>query len=202
MFVPTPNPQELRQGDIVKGFYYPQIKGNEQHFIGSPVDPFDDFIPPQAPPNLSPITDPDADRDFRWLTSHVNVLLRCYSMILSQCCELELQNGRVRADAFVLAPVLRIPKHIASDPEKLTKLKQNSMEVYVGRFYVQPCPPLSHEYVVNFSRVFSVSSKEFALLLSRKVLELTPEARVRMKLKLGYHFSRSTEDERAAGLME
>lgn len=188
MFLPSPG-HELRQGDILRGLYYPEPNLEALSFEGNPSEPLAKTLA------LSPLIETDT-RKFKWLVGRTRYLLRGHVIVLSQCCDMDLEGKRTpKAHAIMLSPLLDIPANILADPEKLDRLKLNENRFYTNNFYIPSVHPIASDSVVNFNRVFSVSSSRFAILLERKVLEMTIESRYNLKSKFAYNFSRSAGDD-------
>jgi hypothetical protein len=123
-------------------------------------------------------------------------------MVLSQCCDLELRNRKLVALAFIIAPLFEIPKSTVAEADKYAALKQNIPTEHTSYFYVEAQPPLPTEYRVDFARVASIPNTEYDVALKNKVLQLSDEMRIRLKLKLSHYGGRPTPEELAAGVFE
>lgn len=187
MFVSDPNLNELRQGDILHGLYYPE-SGIKLVLDGAPIEPF------EGSRALTAAIEPDG-RQFQWVPGKIRYLVRGYVIVLSQCCDLELKGRLPKAHAIVLAPLLDIPPTILGDQEKLAKLQANDVRDYTNYFHIAQKSPLTSDCVVNLNRLFSMSNGTFSELVSRKRLEMTIEARFALKTKLQYNFSRPAGDD-------
>jgi hypothetical protein len=194
MFMPELNRNELRQGDIIYGLYYPSMKCETLGLVGRVASP---STPVTESLSLSAVT--EKSYGIEWMSAQVQVF-RGFSIILSQCCDLERRNGKLNYPAFVISPLQDIPYPIRTYPERLVDFQENSLGKYINNFYILQSPPLPQAYQVDFSMVVSVPRSEFDFALTGKVLQMTDEARVRFKLKLGQHFSRPTQDEIDTGL--
>lgn len=189
MFKREADKTRLRQGDILEGFYYPVFKSSEMRLVGNPR-------PPQS--SISPLTlEPRLVEKSR-LQAMLDVE-RCFVIVLSQCCELQVnQQGKPDVPAFVLAPLVDTPYNIRIKPENLEKFRANSTKDYVNLFHISQRTPLTSECAVDFNKVFSVQAGDYQFALKGKVLEMTDEARVLLKVKLGLHFGRPTQEEISA----
>lgn len=98
MFTATPNRDELRQGDIIQGLYYPLMKCEQLRLIGEPADP---VAPVGELFSLSAVAEKKSG--VNWFTAQIQVS-RGYYIVLSQCCDLERHNGKLDAPAFVVPP--------------------------------------------------------------------------------------------------
>jgi len=189
MFTSSINRKELRQGDIIEGLYYPFINCESLNLVGTVSD---NSCSVTETPRLSALAKKESEREL--LTAQIQVS-RGFSIIISQCCDLELHNGKLDLPAFVVAPLQPIPYMIRTKQEKLDVFQQNLLEQYINLFYIQKVPPLPDAYHVNFGMIVSIPHKEFNFVMSRKVLQMTDESRVHFKLKLARHFGRPTQDE-------
>ncbi len=185
MFVEVPNRQDLRQGDIVQGFYFPHLTCSQIQILGSPPSA---PTAPNGPLNLT------AKAQKQFLNASIQVQ-RSYCIVLSQCCDLIHENGKLKLPAFVLSPLMDVPYQIRNDNVKLTALKKNEPGKYVNLFYIPQVSPLPQDYVVDFVNAFSVLRADLKFALDGKVLQMKDEARVSFKVKLGLHFARPTQEE-------
>src|SRR6266850_2796015 len=188
MFVDNPKLDELRQGDILRRVYYPEASGTDLCIDATPVEPLEQTLA------ASPVIETDR-RNFKWLSGRIRFLLRGYVIVISQCCDLELKGRLPKAHAIVLAPILDVPPTISGDTDKLRKLELNDIRDFTNYFHLTQHPPLASNCIVNLNRLFSVSNNDFSDLLSRKVLEMTVDARFTLKKKLQYNFSRPAGDD-------
>jgi hypothetical protein len=190
MFIANPNLDTLRQGDIVSGLFYPIMKCNGLQVFGTINDKDDvDFERMRFTPTR-------VGRKYGMDLLHATLdVFRCYSIILSQCCDLELHNGALAGPAFVIAPLISEPTLIHNNPQELERFRLNEYESFVNLFSITQHPPLLKPFAVDFGRIVSVVNKDYQLALSGKILQMNDESRVRLKIKLGRHFARPTEEE-------
>ncbi|MGI9106561.1 MAG: hypothetical protein ACR2G4_09965 [Pyrinomonadaceae bacterium] len=195
MFNTTPNLEELRQGDIVQGLYYPLMKCSDLRIIGTITNPYEPHRE-----NLTLTSVPGGNKYGRNLFLANIEVFGGYSVIISQCCDLELHNGRLDNPAFVAAPLIDIPALIQRDKEKLLRFQENQLESFVNLFHIQQQAPLLQAYAVDFSRLVSIVNSDYQFALAGKILQMTGRNRVRFKIKLGRHFGRPTQEEISNGL--
>jgi hypothetical protein len=194
MFLTEPDKTELRQGDIVFGLVYPIVNSTA----------LDVLCRPDARPRVDePATFTPVLIETRPYGNSFLIQLRAvmgYSVILSQCCDLSLRDGKLVNPGFVLSPLTQIPYTIRTNPDNLTRLQSNTLTDYTSLYYLRAQVPLTLDLMVDFSTVASVVNKDYALALEGKVLQMTDEERARFKTKLAAHFGRPTEEEIQAGL--
>ncbi len=194
MFTETANVEELRQGDIIRGLYYPRLTCESLPLIGVPS--------PDAGHQVQALTLSASVRSeggIDWLSAQVPVL-RGYAMILSPCCDLELRNGKLLVPAIIVAPLVPIAYAILKSAEDMALFKKNSLENYTGLYYVAPQTPLDQDCMVDFCRLVSVQKGNYPFMRQHKVLQLTDTQRINLKTKLGLYFGRFTQEEIEAGL--
>ena len=189
MFAIDPNRDELRQGDIIQGLYFPSMICQTLSLLGTAG-----ISPESMGEGLSLSAVTKRIRGIDWLSAHLEVFRR-FAVVLSQCCDLERRQGKLDILFFVVAPLLEVPYQIRTDPEKFAELQLNSLEQYVNLFYIPHTPPLPQAYVVHFNMVVSLPRSQYDFAIAGKVLQMTDGERVRFKLKLGHHFSRLTREE-------
>ena len=114
MYCDLSNKGELRQGDIVRGLYYPNMACDTLGVAGVPLadaDPYTEHLALSASLAKS--------LNKFWLSAQVQVH-RCYAMILSPCCDLEPRSkGKLDVPAIVATPLVDVPYRIRTSPEKL-----------------------------------------------------------------------------------
>ena len=194
MFVTNPDLQNLRQGDIIRGLLYPYMDCESLRVVATLNNQTGEetFGPGNRP--FKKYGKPFHDA--------LIPVLSDYSIILSHCCDLQVQEGETRpaAPAFVIAPLFPIPNDVLNDSRKLANFRQNGQH-YQNSFYLETITPLSDNHAwVDFNRMVSIPISNYKRALTGKVLQMTDAIRVRFKTKLGLHFGRPTNEERIAGL--
>ena len=195
MFSETLDTTTLRQGDIVAGLYCPVVKCKTLPIIG-------EAIYSAGAENVQPSFSPAVKKalGYELITAQVEAT-RGFCIVLSQNCDLiRRNNGQLDPPGFVVAPLAEVPQHIQNSPQNLEKLLQNTAADYTNLFHLPQQSPLAHPCVVNFNLLCTIHFKEYDYALSLKVLELTDQARVKLKYKLGLHFGRPTQEEIDAGI--
>jgi hypothetical protein len=207
MFVDEPDKSELRQGDIIKGLFYPLVDLDAIRLIGEPAP--DSFAVSSDDSEASSVVRPFAlnpvatKKDGFELYEAQLKVFRGNFIVLSQCCDLALnEKGKHEAHAFVLSPLINIPYPVQQDPEKLAALIANTFEHYVNFFFISQKPPLQQDYAVDFGRLVSVVRAAYPHILKNKVLQMTDEHRMRLKIKFGSHFGRPTKEEIESGIYD
>jgi len=162
MFLDLPNPTELRQGDIVYGIYFPQMLCSSIVLLGRSN--------PLASPSEHPALVPTSIQKGKGttLTAQVEVVV-VHAMVLSQCCDLEVREGKKRPGIpyIALSPLLDIPYPIKTDPDKLQQLRNNSNLLieaersFINLFHILEQPPLPDEKMVDYNAIVSVPVSEY-----------------------------------------
>jgi len=190
MFLTEPNPNELRQGDVIRGLFFPFMKSDSLQILSS-VD------------STGQIRVAFKDKKYgKQLMQALVGVISDFSIVISQCCDIQVNEGQTlpAAPAFVIAPLFRIPSNIAQDAGKLEKFRNNGKD-YANLFSLLIVPPLTDEHaMVDFSRLVSIPVTEYPNAIKGKVLQMTDVDRVRFKTKVAAHFGRPTEEEKGAGL--
>lgn len=201
MFLEVADATCLRQGDVLEGVPFPRLSSAEISILGR--------ISPEASqsavPKLSAVTNPHRE-DQNWLVAQVPVRLS-FCAIISQCCDLEPRHDELRIPAFAVARLIPIPRHISSDAQRLASLRSNkdprsgSDPGYINFFYVPAHDRLERkEWIVDYNQIVCIPGKEFPSILSKKILQMEDEWRVKFKIKLALCLSRITDEERSSGL--
>ena len=191
----------LRQGDILRDIPFPRLASAEISLLGKIIPDF----PPRPVPVIAVVTNTHRD-DPNWLVAQIPVRLS-YCAVITQCCDLELRNGTLRMPAFAVARLITIPKSIASDPQRLTSLRGNkdprsgTDPGYINFFHIPAHPQMgSSEWIVDYNQVVSIPGREFPAVLTRKILQMEDDWRVKFKIKLALCLARMTDEERKAGI--
>lgn len=193
MFIASPDLTALRQGDIVRGFYYPILKNSDLDLLGKPATI-------EYPPAKEIVLHASVINN-----KHVQCLLKLLpslTIVVSQCCDVEGRDGAIEAPSFVLAPIDDVKIFVKSGktPAQIEKFMANDLSEYSNYFYLVDCPDILGAGFVNFNRVFSVHRDDYSAALRGKVLQMTDEARILFKLKLAKHFGRPTDEELEKGI--
>lgn len=117
------------------------------------------------------------------------------AMVLSHSCEISLEN-KTKLTSIILSPIRDI--NSATSPDKIEELKRTNLldlasdRSYLKYFYIEPNDKLLYKTggVADFSKCFSVRKNSYDFLLKKKVLQIKPEIRNKMSLKLALYFHR------------
>lgn len=190
MFVEAPNKEELRQGDIIEGLLFPIMQFRQLSLLGTPHE--------SSFSNTSPNLLATFEEKKKVFTAQVKVF-QAFAIVLSQCCDIAIRaDGKLDAPVFVVAPLIDVPYQVQKNSEMLSLLQNNSTENFVNFFYITQQDPLPKSFIVDFGRPLSVPREELSFVLSRKVLEMTSESRLKFKNNLSFHFGRLTLEEQEA----
>jgi len=119
-----------------------------------------------------------------------------YYMVLSQCCDLAVRDGR-RPPWFIVSP-LRTPSQ-ELDNEKRALLELNSPEHKINQFFIGSREGLP-ELFVDFSVLVSLQRQQYDTVYKRRVARLTDLERIDLKRKLSVFFGRFTDEETTQGV--
>jgi len=187
MFTESPNLRELRQGDIIKGIYCLKlIRCRDLNILGKVKE---ETKPIEDNHDLTPF------KKDNYFQGHIH-LERDYSIVISQCCDLELvQGGAMKGLAIVISPLMDISKNYMTDPKLGEEFRSNDLEHSKSNFYIPQTPPLKQDYQVDFSRLISLHKTDHSFVRAGKVLQMDDATRVRFKIKLSQFFGRPTQEE-------
>ena len=191
----------LRQGDILEAVPFPLLESANLQLLGE-VEPNKDFT--SVPSLTASLRTHREDRE--WTTALVPLRFgRC--AVLSNCCDLEPRNGKVQTHAVVLARLRSIPPDIRRNTELFESLRANkdprdrTDAGFIDQFYLEPHDLLDRlDWKVQFNQAVSLPTSNITGLLRKKILQLDDRARVKFKIKLGFTYLRTSNEERAAGL--
>jgi hypothetical protein len=191
----------LRQGDILEGVPFPQLDLQMLQLLGK--------IPPESNYNTQPTINPatqELRQDREWLTAVLPIRFG-FSIVLSNCCDLELRNGRIPAPVLTLARLHQIPEGFKNNLDSFNSLRSNkdprdeNDPGYIDYFYLEPHESLyGADWRVHFNQVSTLPTAALTLLLRKKILQLDDRTRMKFKIKLGYTYFRANTEEEAAGL--
>ncbi|MGA3126071.1 MAG: hypothetical protein ABSD13_05105 [Candidatus Korobacteraceae bacterium] len=191
----------LRQGDILEGVPFPLIDHLQLQVLGT-IAHDQDFS------SLPPISaTPRQHRDDKEWTTAIAPVRFGFCAVLSNCCDLEPRNGKVQTQAVNLARLRPIPIDMRNNPERFNSLRankdpRNSKDPgYIEYFYLEPHELLQgQDWRVHYNQVVTLPTNDITFLLRKKILQLDDRSRVKFKVKLGFTFLRTNEDERKLGL--
>jgi hypothetical protein len=189
MFTDALDKSELRQGDIISPLWYPRLREREISLLGAPTPDQDEDHA------VALVASGDEERRSWWFSGQV-MMCRRFAMVLSQCCDVALDHGKMRGVALVLAPLFELPDKYLK-PDRLERFRQNAADEYINSFYVEQRDPLPRPFYVDFARVMSIPSTDHSLVLGKKVLQLEDSQRRKLKTKIALHFGRLTPEEEA-----
>lgn len=138
-----------------------------------------------------------------WVQGSVD--LACgFCMVVSQCCDLALRNGKFTNLTFRVTPLrfagpqAQNSQNEAADGDRLRKNRQ--LQEQVGRYCVPQTAPRPSDCWVDFGFISTVSGQDYDRALSARVLQMAEIDRIYFKTKLGHFFARATDEEVGAGL--
>jgi hypothetical protein len=116
-------------------------------------------------------------------------------MVLSHSCEISLEN-KTKLTSIILSPIRDI--NSATSADKIEELKRTNLidlssdRSYLKYFYLEPNDKLQYKTggVTDFSKCFSVRKNSYDFLVKKKILQIKPEIRNKMSLKLALYFNR------------
>ena len=191
MFIDPPSKQELRQGDILTDIYFP-ITPCRVPTVFSGIEQTTDGA--GEPISLTPLIEKSGN--FDCYPARV-LLIKTPGILVSQCCDVEFSNraGSIKRRYLVVAPLTEVPESLKKDRQTFESLIQNPLDRLLNYFYVPQTEPLTTDYLADFSRIVSIPAADATFVLSRKVLQMTDEMRVRLKVKFSTFFGRPSEGE-------
>jgi hypothetical protein len=192
----------LRQGDILEGIPFPLLDHRTLQLLGN-IQTDRDF---NGAPEITPATHKQRE-DREWLTALVPVRFGL-CIVLSNCCDLEPQEGRISAPVFNLARVHPIPENLRNNPDLFASLRANkdprdpNDPGYIDFFYLEPHALLQNrDWRVHYNQVTTLPTSSIApVLLRKKILQLDDRTRMKFKIKLGFTLMRVNDEERRLGL--
>jgi hypothetical protein len=184
----------LRQGDILRDVIFPVLRSADVLYYVAATQT-------ETGMEFKPHT--KTDRDVPMFKALFPARIG-FAAVISMCCDLEPHNGHIQQPTFALARLTRVPSGIVNDPERYEKLRLNTdprkEPEFLNFFYVPPRPALDDtDWIVNFSSVFCLPEKEYPAIMSRKILQMDDDHRIRFKVRLASSFGRFTPEEADSG---
>lgn len=195
MFINDADMTCLRQGDILCNIPFPIMRSGKVSFIGKIEPPT-----PGAEPAFVPIPSEDPRGRLFSIQTPARII---FAAVISQCCDIApRRGGKIEGQhTIALARLVPLPDKVRNDPESLEALRANSNPTgpeaaFLSLFHVPSHAKLKNEeWAIDYSQVFCVPAGDFPVVLKRKLLQMTDEARVRFKIKLSFFYGRLTEEE-------
>jgi len=195
MFVDVADQLNLRQGDILRDTVFPVLSHSEVKF----------FVEAKSSEHsLTFRVSEKHERKAPLYFAHIPVRIG-FAAVISQCCDLEPHNGHIQQPTFALARLVPIPEGIAKDESQLRHLRANSDprlpdSGFLNMFHIPQRGALEDkEWIIDFSSVFCVPSREYPGIMSQKILQMDDDNRIRFKIRLMASFGRFTKEEQASG---
>lgn len=185
---------QLKQGDIIKLVVFPIARVDSTRFLSRLAGMSDEKLAVEAVAEGTP------ERPFHV----VQVQGTCVPCaVLSQCCDVNPHQERP-PHSFVLCKVVPVPKNIHRHQDSYETLKANldpygGRKAYLQNFWLGDIPGLNGEYMTDFAQVTTLSWSDYKQIAAKKVAELDDLHRAMFRVKVGAHFGRVAEEDKAAG---
>ena len=171
MFVEQIDQNELRQGDIIQGLFYPELNCSDLQIIGNPDEDFIKIIQNQDETQAKLVASKEKKKPPDGLicfTAQIKVDYG-YFIVISQCCDIAKQpNNKPKSSSFVVSVLGNVPYTISQDKEKLQELTKNNLGSFISFFFIRQQSPLLQDYVVDFNRVVALPRSQYDFALSKK----------------------------------
>lgn len=203
MYEESPSPDQLRQGDVLDGFYFPRI----------------------SLPQLEFLHELNQDGSFDFAGRSVLDAKESKAVVISQCCEFNeekrkwfsvaslsrLSNWTTKPEVNVfgvnvaeLVPVRRshyrgregVTEELVDFLREANRIDPSADTNHAVNVFLYEADgeALEEHHLVNFSQVVSVRIDDHDALTRLKVLQLDREHRHMMQNKLGYFYARKAEE--------
>lgn len=194
MFIAAPDLSSLKQGDVIKDVVFPLARPDTTRFISRAVGVTAGKILVEA------VLEGNPQRPYHPVQVQGSSVL---CAVMSQCCDV-VPDQNPPPHAFVLCKVVPVPKSIKKHQASYDTLKANvdpygGDKAYIQNFWFGSVAGPPDEYMADFSQVMTVSWLDYGEVLKNKVAELDDLHRAMFRVKVGAHFGRVTEEDKAAG---
>ncbi|MFY9725803.1 MAG: hypothetical protein WB579_18035 [Bryobacteraceae bacterium] len=195
MFITDADMTCLRQGDILGNMPFPVMRSGKLSFVGKIEPPT-----PGSEPAFVPLPSEDARGRLFSIQTPARII---FAAVISQCCDIApRRGGKIEGQhTIALARLVPLPDKARGDPELLASLRANSNPTgpeaaFLGLFHVPAHAALNNaEWAIDYSQVLCVPAPDLSVVVRRKLLQMTDEARIKFKIKLSYFYGRLTDEE-------
>jgi hypothetical protein len=194
MFIETVDRSTLRQGDVVRDIVFPIARFDSTRVLGKPVRQED------GSSGIDVVSEGSPERPYQIIQVQGTL---GFCAVLSQCCDVDASQNPP-PHSLVLCKVLPVPKSIAKRQSSHDTLIANldpygDRKAFIGNFWFGSIPGETWEFMADFGQVMTAPWADYSQVLSRKIAELEDLHRAKFRVKVGAHFGRVTEEDRAAG---
>jgi hypothetical protein len=195
MFTAECDLSSLKQGDVIKDVVFPIARPDTTRFISRAVSFASGKVVVEA------VLDGTDKRPFHLVQVQGSPMI---CAVVSQCCDV-VPSQNPPPPAFVLCKVVPVPKAIKKHQGSYETLTANldpygDRKAFFQNFWFGKIAGLDGEYMADFGQVMTVSWMDYDHTLKNKIAELDDLHRAMFRVKVGAHFGRVTEEDKAAGL--
>jgi hypothetical protein len=194
MFIAEFDASSLKQGDVIKDVVFPIARPDTTRFISRAVGTSAGKVV------VEPVLEGSDKRPYHVVQvqgSHMTCA------VLSQCCDV-VPGQNPPPPSFVLCKVVPVPKAIRKHQGSYETLTSNldpygDRKAFFQNFWFGKIIGLDGEYMTDFGQVMTVSWMDYDHTLKNKIAELDDLHRAMFRVKVGAHFGRVTDEDKAAG---
>jgi hypothetical protein len=118
--------------------------------------------------------------------------------MVSHSCDLVIHEKGPKRPALLFCPLIRVPQHIRSNPQRYEILRRNKIDPakpsFVSLFWFMARTPLEEDMVIDFSTMQALPITILGSLVEKKILELDDQCRGLLQEKLMHHFGRTEQE--------
>jgi hypothetical protein len=194
MFTDATDHTSLKQGDVIKDVVFPIARPDTTRFISRMVSVAAGKV------SVEVVSEGTDKRPYHL----VQVQGGCHTCaVLSQCCDVD-PHQNPPPQSFVLCKVVPVPKGIKKHQQSYDALRANldpygDRRTFIQNFWFGKVADSAEEYMADFGQVMTVSWSDYDHVLKNKLTELDDLNRAMFRVKVGAHFGRVAEEDKAAG---
>jgi hypothetical protein len=195
MFIENADTTALRQGDIIRGVYFPLLRMDAPpRVVGTFAAGSGERV------DLKAVTEQIGRSWYLLVQTHA---VMSFCAVLSQDCDVDLKQSPP-PPSFVLCRLIPVPEPIKRKEFLYGALKGNldpygDQRPFFQLFYIGRAVGLDEEYVADYGQVMTVAWRDYNAALRNKILQMDDVSRAKFRVKAGAHFGRATEEDRIAG---
>ncbi len=194
MFIAEVDASSLKQGDVIKDVVFPIARPDTTRFISRAIGTSAGKVV------VEPVLEGSDKRSYHVVQVQGSHMI---CAVLSQCCDV-VPNQNPPPPAFVLCKVVLVPKAIRKHQGSYETLMANldpygERKAFFQNFWFGAIAGLGGEYMADFGQVMTVSWMDYDHILKNKIAELDDLHRAMFRVKVGAHFGRVTDEDKAAG---
>ncbi|MGA2168745.1 MAG: hypothetical protein ABSG62_11075 [Terracidiphilus sp.] len=194
MFSDAADLTNLKQGDIVRDFVFPIARVDSTRLLSRVVGTTGTKICVEA------AAEGDPKRQHH-IVQVQGTVASC--AVMSQCCDVD-SSQNPPPHSFVLCKLVPVPPKLQQHRPSYETLIANvdpygGAKAFIQNFWFGKVPGLHGEFMADFAQPTTISWADYQKVLQTKIAELDDLHRAMFRVKVGAHFGRVAQEDKAAG---